>query len=90
MMVSDIAKNSADHSLLHTIGMSDSKRIYILTSDMTLLRLAYFMFPYKKIKSAMFERDGEIYIDDITLNFNQRDLQRFIDSLDLYKSRYAS
>lgn len=88
MSVSDVAKNSADHSLLHAIYMSDYKKIYILSSDMTLVRLAYFMFPNKIVQQAQFENDGAVYLDTIDLNFNHKDLHKFIESLELYKSRY--
>lgn len=92
MTISDIAKNSADHSMLNSILRDNTNNVFILTYDVTLGRLASYLVKNKNVKLAQFDdADDEIYVHDIDFQFKRRkDLSKFLDSLELYKLRYNS
>lgn len=89
--VSDIETNSADHNLIHMITRSKSKRIVVVSSDMTLCRLAKYLHPLKSFMFLKFTDDNMLVKMTVDFQFQHKhQLDKFMTSLDLYHTRYPA
>lgn len=83
-----IEVNSSDHKLINNIQRSQAKKIMLISSDMTLARIALYLNPDKTISFQRFtnNRLEEFHVD---YKFeNRKHLTKFMESLALYIKRF--
>ena len=89
---SDIETNSADHNLINYIGKMRDKKIIVVSSDVTLCRIARYIHEgSKQIAFIKFDAANNLGTFPIDFKFNRKEhLEKFITSLALYNTRYPS
>lgn len=88
--VSEIEANSADHNLIFHISRSKSRRVIIITGDMTLCRIAKYVYTKKDVTCMKFSDDHMLHPFEVDFRFARREqLDKFLNSLALYSVRYA-
>ena len=95
MTTTPVLKDSADHSLISKINslVKKHKEAHIITADVSLGNLAYFIAekPDNLIFHRFLKSDKLEEYDVMKYCFkNKRTLQKFLDSYNLYKSRFVT
>ena len=92
LKISNIINDSADHNLINYINKyKKNNKFTIITNDKTLMRVLYFIKKDKNIEFLSFVgKKIEKITNKINLCFkNKIDLDKFLTSYNLYKSRYV-
>lgn len=89
---SDIETNSADHNLIHSIGKVKDKKIIVVSSDLTLCRIARYMYGERlALAFVRFNAENVLEAFVVDFKFNRKEhLDKFMKSLALYNTRYPS
>lgn len=94
MHTTEIQKDSADHAMIHSLKQLQTKYdvVHIVSNDMVLAKLAYFLseHPDKLIFHNILKSNDRVSTFNIE-NYcfkHKLELQKFLDSYNLYKARF--
>jgi len=88
LISSNVAVNSADHNIINDMTRAKNKNVSIITSDLTLCRIALYLNPDKNIAFYRFYQNSlqRFFVD---FSFKTREhLDKFLKSLILYMKRF--
>lgn len=93
LVTSHIAKDTADHAILYHVEKTRSKDVTIVSNDVSLAKVAWCLFPKKRITSLKFNGVASIdfmepeWIQNICFKRPQ-DVEKFVLNLNFYMERY--
>lgn len=94
LITSNIAKDTADHAILHQVEKSRSSEVVIVSNDASLPKVAWCLCPNKRITSLKFSgiASSELlepeWINGICFKRAQ-DVEKFVLSYNFYLERYT-
>jgi rRNA-processing protein FCF1 len=92
LKISNVKNDSADHNLMNYLEKhKNTKKFTVVTNDKTLMRVLYFIHKSKNIEFLSFKgKKIEKITNKINICFEKQiDLEKFLTSYNLYKSRYV-